>query len=269
MVIAAWTFAIALLAATASLCRDADPVVRMLALVLATFLGMKVVVYRAARADGAPRLPPARWACYLVWFGMNPRAFARRSAHPRDGVRRLAGRGLRNALLGAAAIFAARSLATTWATPLLMVGLSLVVHFGLFTLLAALLRARGFAVPLLFDAPWRARSAAEFWAVRWNRGFAEMTAIAVQRPLARRMGRDRALLVSFLVSGLLHEVAISAPVDAGYGLPTAYFVLQGLVQRRQADRPSRLSTLVAIALPLPLVFHPWFVAGVVVPLLGA
>jgi alginate O-acetyltransferase complex protein AlgI len=114
----------------------------------------------------------------------------------------------------------------------------------------------------LFDAPWRASTAAGFWRDRWNRGFAEMTAIAVQRPLARRFGDRRALLASFAWSGVLHEVALSLPVRAGFGLPTLYFVVQGLFVLWQGERRSRAATLAAIVLPLPLVFHPWFLAGV-------
>ena len=90
----------------------------------------------------------------------------------------------------------------------------------------------------------------------------------MQRPLAQRVGRSRALLASFLASGLLHELAISLPVNAGYGLPTCYFVLQGFMIRRERKQPGRLATLLRIALPLPLVFHPWFVNGTLVPLLG-
>ena len=72
-----------------------------------------------------------------------------------------------------------------WAVPVLMVGLSLVVHFGVLTFAAALLQGLGFRARVLFDAPLTSRSLQEFWAQRWNRGFAEMTALCVQRPLAR------------------------------------------------------------------------------------
>jgi alginate O-acetyltransferase complex protein AlgI len=136
------------------------------------------------------------------------------------------------------------------------------------TFATALLQALGFRARVLFDAPLQSRSLQEFWAQRWNRGFAEMTALCVQRPLGRRLGRSRALLGSFLASGLLHELAISLPVGAGYGLPTCYFVLQGLMIQRERKQPGRLATLLKIALPLPLVFHPWFVAETLVPLLG-
>jgi alginate O-acetyltransferase complex protein AlgI len=269
VVAAAWLGLGALLLAAGVLTGDAGPVARMLAFMTATFLGMKAVVLAAARAAGLPALPPARCLLFTCcWFGMDPRAFARRRRPDAPLVRALLGRGLRNAAAGAVLLLGARAIGQAWAAPLLMVALSLCVHFGLFTLLAALFRACGFPVRLLFDAPWRASSPREFWTRRWNRGFAEMTALAVHRPLQRRLGRDRALLVSFLVSGLLHEIAISLPVRAGWGLPTLYFALQGLVACWRGGEPGRALTLATVVLPLPLLFHPWFIDGVVVPLLG-
>lgn len=252
---------------------------RMLALGAATFLAMKAVVLAAAREEGLARLPLGRWVLFtLAWFGMQPRALARR----RRGVnaRALAWRGLRNAIAGAGCIVAARALGSAsgsvagsvagsaWAVLLLALGLSLLVHFGAFTLLTAAFTSRGFAVRLPFDAPLRARSPAEFWARRWNRGFAEMTSLVVHRPLRARLGARGAYLAAFVVSGLLHEVAISLPVRAGYGLPTLYFALQGLLAWHAGARLPRLVGLLLIVLPLPLVFHPWFVADVLMPLLG-
>lgn len=248
---------------------------RMLAFGAAAFLAMKAVVLAAARGEGMARLPLGRWLLFtLAWFGMQPRAFARRR---RGGdARALAWRGLRNAAVGAGCIVVACALGSapesapgsTWAVVLLMLGLSLLVHFGVFTLLASAFTARGFAVRVPFDAPLRARSPAEFWAQRWNRGFAEMTSLAVHRPLRARLGARGAYLAAFVVSGFLHEIAISLPVRAGYGLPTLYFVLQGLLAWHAGARIPRLVGLLLIVLPLPLVFHPWFVAGVLTPLLG-
>ena len=241
---------------------------RMLALSAAMLVGMKAVVLAAARMEGTAPLPLGRWLLFtLAWFGMQPRAFARRR---RGGghARALAWRGLRNVIAGAGCIVVARALGSAWAVPLLMLGLSLLVHFGVFTLLTAAFTARGFALRVPFDAPLRARSPAEFWAQRWNRGFAEMTSLAVHRPLRARLGARGAYLAAFAMSGLLHEVAISLPVRAGYGLPTLYFVLQGLLAWHAGRRLPRVVGLLGIALPLPLVFHPWFVAGVLTPLLG-
>jgi alginate O-acetyltransferase complex protein AlgI len=94
-----------------------------------------------------------------------------------------------------------------------------------------------------------------------------MMAIAVDRPLRPRLGRDGARLAAFFVSGLLHELAISVPVNAGYGLPMLYFALQGVLVTIER-KPSRLRTLASLVIPLPLLFHPWFVRGVIWPMLG-
>src|SRR5262249_27419970 len=161
---------------------------------------MKAVVLAAAREAGTAALPAGRWLLFtLAWFGMHPRAFARRR-RPAP-ARALAWRGLRHAAAGALLVWSPRAIGRPFAIPLLMVGLSLLVHFGLFTCIAAALRARGFRVRVLFDAPLRSSSPAEFWASRWNRGFAEMTGLAVQRPLLRRLGGRGAYLAAFAMSG--------------------------------------------------------------------
>jgi alginate O-acetyltransferase complex protein AlgI len=264
-----WLLCVTLLGTVVFLVAGEPAGTRMVALVVALFVVMKGVSLAAARAEGAPALGLRRWLVFtLAWYGMNPRAFARRRARDRSGALRLARRGARNAIAGMLLIGLALQIGSAWAAPILMVGLSLLVHFGVFTLLAALWQARGFAVRALFDAPLRSRTPNEFWAQRWNRGFAELTALCVYRPLVGRFGRRGAFLAGFAVSGLFHEVVISVPVRAGYGLPTAYFLLQGLVAWQAGNAPQRLYTLLAIGLPLPVVFHPWFVEGVCIPLLG-
>ena len=107
-----------------------------------------------------------------------------------------------------------------------------------------------------------------------------MTALAVYQPLVRRAGRRAALAAAFLGSGLLHELAISVPVQAGYGLPLAYFALHGslvMIEGRLArsGRPidrlpwlGRAWTLGWLLVPLPILFHQPFLAGVVWPLVG-
>jgi len=88
------------------------------------------------------------------------------------------------------------------------------------------------------------------------------------------------VMAAFLFSGILHELAISVPVGAGYGGPFAYFALHGalvLVERGlgRAGWPiERLPwlgsvwTLGWLALPLPILFHIPFLSGVVWPLFG-
>ena len=100
--------------------------------------------------------------------------------------------------------------------------------------------------------------------------------MAIYRPAAQTLGKNGSMLLVFLVSGLLHEMAISLPVRAGYGLPTAYFLLHGALMwfersRASAGKPvgglgGRLWTCFWLVAPLPLLFHRAFIEGVVAPL---
>jgi hypothetical protein len=166
------------------------------------------------------------------------------------------------------------------ATGLLLVGLSLAFHFGIFNVAAGAWRALGVGCRPLFRAPLRSQSLTEFWSRRWNLAFSEMLALTVYRPLAGAVGRRTAVFLSFLGSGILHELAISVPVRAGYGLPTLYFSLHGLLtllEQEMARRGwpierlgwlARLWTLGWLVAPLPLLFHPWFICGVIWPIAG-
>src|SRR5438445_420040 len=90
--------------------------------------------------------------------------------------------------------------------------------------------------------------------------------------------RPSSMLVAFAGSGLIHDLVISVPAGAGYGLPTAYFSLQGLallLERAPIGRRlglgagvrGRLFAIAVSALPAFWLFHPAFVLNVVVPFL--
>jgi hypothetical protein len=98
------------------------------------------------------------------------------------------------------------------------------------------------------------------------------------KPLARQLGPRWALSLIFLLSGLLHELVISVPARGGYGLPTAYFVLQGLALLFERSKPGRELGLgsgfkgwcfVAFIAGLPAfwLFHPVFIHNVILPML--
>lgn len=262
---------------------DEPPGVRMLALVSVALLGMKIIVVVEERALGMAPLSLAAWVGFAAaWLGMKPRLFGERAPGSLAGVSLLVRRGLLNLLLGAVLVALARLVWTNahsrlLATLLVLPGLSLMLHFGLCNLLAGAWRLAGVATEPLFRAPLHAQSLGEFWARRWNLGFSEMTTLAVYRPLGARLGRTPALAVSFALSGLLHELAISVPVRAGFGLPLLYFLLHGglvLVERTLAKSGHPLAgpvgrawTIAWLVLPLPLLFHQPFLAGVVWPLI--
>jgi membrane bound O-acyltransferase family protein len=251
-----------------------EPFVRMLMIIAATFLSVKIAVLAIARRHGT-QLDARGMFLFLGWPGMRPALFARRAE--RSGGAALVAKGIR-ALAGGAALFVvARSVALSplpakhvVVTILALPALSLMLHFGLFEIVTGVYRLRGFGVGELFRAPLRSHSLTEFWSRRWNIGFSEMIAVLVHGPL-RRASPRAALFASFLVSGLLHELAISVPVRAGYGLPAAYFVLQGVLvalEKRMRHEPGRLWTLFWLIAPLLMLFHPPFLRGIVWPLVG-
>jgi alginate O-acetyltransferase complex protein AlgI len=81
-------------------------------------------------------------------------------------------------------------------------------------------------------------------------------------------GPSAALLAIFIVSGLLHEIAITLPVGQDFGFPTLYFTLHGLLTlaEKKLNRPiGKAFTLLAVAAPLGWLFPPLFQKEVVVP----
>jgi hypothetical protein len=259
------------------------PGVRMLSLIAFAMVVLKALVIGEARARGVPLLRPLRFLAFtLAWPGMRPELFVARATVPEGQTASLVRRGALQLALGAASLVAARALwgerSDLLTTSLLLVGISLVLHFGLLSLLAAGFRRAGVACEALFRAPLLSESLSEFWSRRWNIAFSEMTALVVYRPLGERFGRAPALVAGFALSGFLHELAISVPVRAGFGLPSAYFALHALGVsierwRRRVGRPvsgwsGRVWTLAWVILPLPLLFHGQFVEGVLWPLLG-
>lgn len=272
-----WATAIGGVGAVHVLTLDRSPLVRMLAIIVVLFAGMKAVVAAQWAARGV-RLPPLRLLAFVtLWPGMRPQVFAgfrasrsRAGAMVRRGLAHLAA-GLGLTLL--ARLVFARTGSHTLATILLLPGLSLILHFGVFGLLAGSWRYAGANTSPLFRNPLRSRSLTEFWSERWNLAFSEMTAVAVYGPIAVRLGRSAGLLAAFVASGLAHEAAISLPVRAGHGGPLAYFVLHGLlVLGERRWRPpgvwARLWTVGALTLPLPLLFHRPFLQAIAWPLLG-
>lgn len=280
----AWALAIGAVVVVERLCAGQPPGFRMLSIIGTLLWAMKAVVLVEARAEGATPLPPARRLGFvLAWPGMRSRPFAEARSGPRAGGAALVALGLRRLALGIALVAVARLAyvatgSVLVATVSLLPGLSLILHFGVFNIVAGMWRFLGVQSYQLFRAPLRSRSLSEFWGRRWNLGFTEMTALAINRPLARSIGARPALLASFVCSGALHELAISMPVRSGFGLPTLYFALHGglmVAERALARRgvifggwSGRAWTLLWLVLPLPVLFHLPFLRGVVWPLVG-
>jgi alginate O-acetyltransferase complex protein AlgI len=249
---------------------------RMLAMIGALLVAMKAVMVVEWRG---PRPPYRRVLTFaLAGPAMDPSPFFAPPGRART-ARPLARRG-GVALFAGATLFAlARAASARWPTSALwmvVVAFSLVVHFGALSLLTAAWQNRGIAANVSFEARWRPTTLGAFWGRSWNPAFTAMTAAAAYRPVARHYGRTAGLGAAFLFSGLLHELAISVPVRAGFGLPLAYFLLQGalvtleraVVARWLARHPGigRAWTLAWLLVPLPMLFHRPFLEGIVQPL---
>lgn len=161
-----------------------------------------------------------------------------------------------------------------------MCGIAFVLHCGLFDVLSCLWRRCGACAKPIMNWPIASHSVADFWGNRWNLAFRDATHRFLFRPLLHRFRPAAALMAGFITSGLIHDLVISIPAGAGYGLPTLYFAIQGagmLFERSALGRALNLGRgfagwLFAVAVvvaPSPLLFHPPFVRGVVVPFLRA
>lgn len=268
---------------------------RMLLIIVALLWSMKSVVYVESRHCGNDTLTFGQWICFCVgWFGMRSELFHRLPRSQLSDWSQYCVRGLIRVAFGILLIGVAWAMVhssaepnlsmKSWnlwfATACLLTGLSLIVHFGLFNLVAGTWRFFGVKCLALFRAPLLSESLSDFWGYRWNRAFSEMTAIAVFRPL-RQNGKKNgqspfvATVGAFLFSGLLHELAISVPVQAGFGQPMLYFAIQAIgmtIEKRSTFLKSKLIgrawTAAWVLIPMPILFHQPFLAGCVWPLVG-
>jgi alginate O-acetyltransferase complex protein AlgI len=161
-----------------------------------------------------------------------------------------------------------------------MTGVVLVLHFGLAQLLSVAWREAGVVAPPIMNRPLFASSITDFWSRRWNLAFRDAAHAFVFRPLVGLIGGRGATMAVFIVSGLIHDAVISLPAGGGIGLPTLYFLIQGialLMERSRFGRGlglgrgwfGRLVAIVVIVGPAPILFHQPFVEQVVLPTLAA
>jgi len=281
----AWTLAVITVVFAITGTTAQSPLYRMMTIVPLLLLTMKVIVLNETYRI-RPGLNFLQWCAFsLGWFGMRPLLFETLISKPLPYKTLL--------IKGSVAIVAGMMLlhlsirieiycAQLFFIPELIIlsGVSLMLHFGLLNLSASFWRISGVDVQELFKAPYQAKSLKEFWGKRWNVAFSEMTSIIVYRPLKNQWGQSKALLAAFLLSGILHEIAISIPAQSGYGLPISYFIIHAalmIAEEKSAVVKKILRHKIAchvwvavwVIVPLPLLFHFGFMNRVIIPLRDA
>jgi alginate O-acetyltransferase complex protein AlgI len=223
-----------------------------------------------------------RAAFLLAWPGMDGQAFLHQSIQGRTRWPSIA-RSVACVVTGVTLFFAVARLipgsptAQAWIG---MIGLVMMLHFGVLNLIAFAWQSRGVDAKPIMDSPLAARGVAEFWGRRWNTAFRDLSTPLLFRPLARRYGVATATWGTFLFSGLVHDLVISVPAGGGYGLPTMYFLIQVLaihVERSSAFRalkldrplPKRVFAWMVVLAPAGLLFHEPFRANVILPFMKA
>jgi hypothetical protein len=125
------------------------------------------------------------------------------------------------------------------------------------------------------DAPWRARTPAEFWQ-RYNRCVGQFFYEDVYKPLRRKWPPGVAVLMTFAASGILHEYVFGIATGRVHGYQLAFFMIQGVAvvatggvkPRGRAALPATAATLVFIIASSVLFFAsfhgvaPFYARGV-------
>ena len=248
----------------------------------ALFLGCKCLVLQIALRRGEKPCFARAIGFLFGWIGMNAKEFFNHYAKPAEPRINEWLFAAGKILLGAALVWGVSRKAFGVSPQLAgwtgMFGLVLLLHFGLFELLALGWRKAGVAVTPLMRAPIKAHSLTEFWGRRWNTGFHQLTEEFAFNPARRVLGPRVALFFAFVLSGVLHDLVISIPARGGYGLPTIYFILQGagvlfertvFARRWGAGSGWRgwLFTIIVTAGPAFWLFHPPFIRTVMIPFL--
>ncbi len=271
-------------------CISENPVFRMLAIISSMFICMKIVAASESCKKINFKLSLSHWIAFTIgWAGMRAQLFEFLGSAPLTAAAKMIWYGISRLCIGIILLVIAKQMLLLnlnkeflffAVTVLLLIGYSLILHFGILSISAGVWRLFGVKTYLLFRSPLLSKSLSEFWSKRWNIAFSEMISIAVYRPLKHKVGPTAIIIISFIFSGLLHEMAISLPVGKGFGLPMLYFIIQGAaillenffskqnISIFQNKLIARLWIYFWVIIPAPLLFHTYFIKGIVWPIMG-
>ncbi len=283
-----WGPLILLVVAALFVRRYMAPWQQMWAMALAQYAGFKWISFRAARDTATSPSPlPTRsrlWGYFFLWPGMNAATFLDARRRPARTNWNQWAWPIAKTIMGVILFwFVARLVIRD--EPLIggwiaMIAMILMLHFGVFDLLSFAWRRRGVCAEPIMLRPLAATCLTDFWGRRWNRAFSDLANHLAFRPIRRRTNPVIATLFTFGFSGLVHELVITVPSGGGYGLPTAYFLIQAvgvLIERSRVGRRWGLGggvrgkafVIVMTCGPLMLLFPPVFIHHVILPMLSS
>lgn len=131
---------------------------------------------------------------------------------------------------------------------------------GFYWTLAAVYRLLGQPVLDPIDRPLLAHSPADFWR-RWNRPAQQFFREDLYTPLGGRRAPIRALLLTFLVSAVVHEYLFDVAVGRVTGYQTMFFLIQGIAAAL-TPRVPRTATTIALTFAFNLTTSVLFFASV-------
>lgn len=243
-----------------------SPLDRLLLGALWTLYSLKGSVLLGWSAQRVRKMSPLGLALYCsAWPGMDPKPLEARDPEVSFPSRWFT-QGWVTMIVGSVLLFSLPLFCrSSW---LALVAILTTVHLGYSDVLSALVRLAGFPVHRLFSNPFSSKSLRDFWSHRWNRPFVEMNQVLFLPLLQRFLSRPSAVMGAFLISGVLHELAISLPAGRGWGGPLLYFLIQGVGMRLEGrEGRGRVWTWCWILLPVPILFHEAFRSALVSPLL--
>lgn len=231
-----WLLLAALVAGADFTLANVEPLWRMVGICCVLLGGMKGLVY--AEWAESNKLTIFRYSVFaFLWFGMDVGSFRTR----REGLSWKSDVKLGLLLMFLGTLGALLVWAMEWRQILIMfLPMSLGFHFGALRVLKGCHRAKGFPVRTLFPNVLAAQGIGDFWSRRWNVGYSQMMQRLVGRPMEKIFGESAGVMAVFMGSGLLHELAITLPVRAGYGLPTLYFTFHGVLVILEKSGNARL-----------------------------
>jgi hypothetical protein len=250
----------------------------MWALSIAIFAGFKWWTWWRVIRSGVCGTATRSFVYLFLWPGMDARRFLALNQRVEKPTLSAWAWAFAKTAFGAGLVwgvarFAGQGLFAGWIG---MVGFIFLLHFGLFAALALFWQRQGICASPLMNCPIAANSLSDFWGKRWNSGFRDIVFGIFFIRLAKRFGTTSAAIITFVISGLIHELVITFPAGAGYGLPTLYFTLQGVAMLMERSRiGARLGlahgwqghafALIVVTGPIFALFPPPFVLRVMVP----